>query len=421
MNHWRFVALTSAVVLTAISSAQTPQELLDRLTTRVDTLLKTEQPPLYAWHLRSLKALAQSEATKLALNIPQAGHQPVALREKEFLDYLKVIAQGLEDAKPDDYLKGGRGTLILARPSRLDGTLQYFMVDLPEGWDPARPYPLFIGLHGTGPDNPLAYPSFAMAPKGPAPNRDMIRLTPWGRGNRSWRGDGETDLFEAIGQLQTFAKTDPDRWYLTGHSAGADGAWAILQHTPDLWAAVGLQSGSMLWGRPEWGLMENMRHVPVHILIGEQDNLFARIPDSKDAHERIVKMGGKSRLVILPGVGHYPLTPESLAEQTTWMTGFVRQRPAKFSFTIDQPIHPGIWGIRSTVDPYQRRFLKEPWGRFDCEIKGQEVRIKTQRIPELSIDLGSNGLKMTGEAKLFVNGKEVHKGPIPAKPIVVKT
>ena len=41
-------------------------------------------------------------------------------------------------------------------------------------------------------------------------------------------------MVAAINEVKSICKLDPERWYITGHSAGADGSWAIVQHTPDL-------------------------------------------------------------------------------------------------------------------------------------------------------------------------------------------
>jgi predicted esterase len=421
------MALVSFMAISTVAIAQ-PELALNRLDKLVDPLLKLEQPPLFAWHLRSLKGLAHSEFSKLILQVPQSARTPVATREKEFVEFVTAICDGLERdcSKSEPYLKEGQRGLVLARPSSIDGSLQYFMVDLPKDWDPKKPYPLFVGLHGSGPENPLAYPSYGFGPLSPhvagAPERataGMIRLAPWGRGNRGWRNDAERDLFEAIASVQSFATLDPDRWYITGHSSGADGCWAIIQHTPDLWAAAGLQSGSMLSGRPEWGLVSNLANLPVHIIIGENDNLPYRIPDSKEAYRLLKELGAPTKLAILPGIGHYPLDPVAMEDHEAWIVSHRRVRPKRFSFVVDQSTHPGIWGISVVLDAQTSRFIKEPWPRFDCTIDGQSVHIKSANVKELKIDLGPNGLKMTGKVSLAVNGKVVHEGEVPAGPLSV--
>ncbi|CAN5379202.1 hypothetical protein BH11ARM1_BH11ARM1_02490 [soil metagenome] len=406
-----------AVLFLAFASLQgTPEASLARLTKDVDQQLAKEQlPPLYAWHLRSLKALAMSEYAKFELGVP-INRTPLEDRKKEFVQFVDIYSTALETdgVNPDLYLKEGRRSLILVRPSNIDGSLQYAMVSLPQGWDSAKEYPLVVSLHGTGPANPLAYPSYALGPIGPAstgPMSQMIHLTPWGRGNSSWRNDNERDLWEAISQLKTFAKLDRDHWYIAGHSSGADGTWAIVQHTPDLWAAFGLESGSMLEGPPERGLIKNMIYVPGHFLIGENDTLPNRIPDTKAASEIWQKAGTPTKLLILKGIGHYPLAPEGYKSEEDFLVQFSRKRPNKFEFTIDDPRHPGVWGIDVVLSPLQRRFIAQPWPHFTCEVKGQEVRITTDHIDKITVITGSNGLGMTGNVTVVVNGKTIYEGP----------
>ena len=405
----------------------TPSSVLAHFETQIGDLLKKPQPELFAWHLRSIRSISRTLYSTLSLEQRTYLRRPLADHSKEFVDYLTTISKGFDGdcANSDCYLKDGNRTLILARASEIEGSLQYFMLDLPRGWDPNKAYPLSIGLHGTGPDNPLAYPSFALAPKDPGvlrtpPEEPMISLTPWGRGNRGWRGDAERDLFEAIASIKTFAKLNPDRWYITGHSAGGDGSWAIVQHTPDLWAAAGMQSGSMLSGRPEWGLIENMKYVPFHILIGEKDNLPNRIPDSKEAYRILKEMGDETELVIAPGAGHYPLPADALAEQDKWIKSHVRKRPTKFSFTIDQAQHNGVWGIKVPMNAWERQLVKEPWPHFSVEINENVVTITTKNITELTVDLGPDGLRMMRDVTLMVNGKQAYKGAVPVKLISIK-
>ena len=102
------------------------------------------------------------------------------------------------------------------------------------------------------------------------------------------------------------------------------------------------------------------------------------------------------------------------------MTRHVRKRPTKFSFVVDQAIHPGVWGIRVPLEPWLNQVVKEPWPRFECSIAGQDVRIKTSGIKEISVDLGSEGLQMTGSVTLRINGKTVYRGPVPEKPQAFK-
>lgn len=413
-----------ALAVAGFAFSTSASDAYNRIEKAVDSLLSTDQPALFAWHLRSVKSLAKTELARVELGAAADGRHKSANLEKEYTEFANAIATGLEQTcrNPDDYLKHGLRTLVLSRYSTIDGTPQWAMVQLPEGWDPKKAYPLNVGLHGTGPDHPMAYPSYTF-PAGKTdaePHRGSINLTPWGRGNRGWQGDAETDMWEAIASLRQFATVDEDRWYLSGHSAGADGAWAIALRTPDKWAAVGLQSGSMVAARPELGLIENVKHTPIYILIGENDNLRGRIPDSKLLHEMLDKQGTPNKLNIMKGIGHYPLSPEGYADQDAWMKPMVRKRPDHFSFTVDSSQHPGVWGVSFAFDRFYDRTILSPFPKFEVSIKGQTVEIKASGTKDLRIVTGKGGLGLKGPVTVIVNGKTSFVDEASEAPITVK-
>jgi hypothetical protein len=63
------------------------------------------------------------------------------------------------------------------------------------------------------------------------------------------------------------------------------------------------------------------------------------------------------------------------------------------------------------------RILKAPWPRFDVKIVGSEVVIKTQGIERLSVNLGADGLRLSGKVKLTVNDKVVYEGDVKPEPL----
>lgn len=60
---------------------------------------------------------------------------------------------------------------------------------------------------------------------------------------------------------------DPKRLYLTGHSNGADGVWALAHAHPEKWAALATASS---FGEPE---IDKVRRVPIWIFHGAKDPL----------------------------------------------------------------------------------------------------------------------------------------------------
>jgi pimeloyl-ACP methyl ester carboxylesterase len=360
-------------------------------------------------------ALCEDDVLKLQFAGAQRDEQA-----KELLGYLKVIEAGLNDdgGRPETYLVDGRRSLTLARLSRSDRTLQFYTVSLPPHWDPRKLYPLYVQLHGRGPDLALGWVNFTYLPyekDGPL-NGPAISIVPWLRGNGAWREDNgsEPDIWEAIDDVKTFATVDPDRFYISGHSWGGDDVWSIVQRTPDLWAAAGIMSGHPGSAPRELGLLANARYVPFYLWMGDQDPIPNRRPAFEYFRDSLAEVGDATKLVVAQGVAHNP-RPQDTAALEVWLLEHVRHRPSHFTFVIDTPRHRGIWGIsipRRYPDAYGNA---EPRANFECWIDGSTARIQTANATRLDVDPGPAGLNLSGTVTLIVNGTTRFSGPVPSK------
>jgi len=393
----------------------TPEAVLARIQTPITQLLDKPQPPLYARHLRSVLALCEDGVFKLQFAGPHTNEQA-----KELLTYLQTIESGLNDdgGNAEAYLASGRRALTLARLSRSDDTLQFCTVSLPPHWDSARAYPLYVQLHGRGPDLPLAYVNYTFLPHGKddAPDGDVIVVVPWLRGNGGWRNDNgsEPDIWEAIDDVKSFAKLDADHWYISGHSWGGDDTWVIVQRTPDLWAAAGIMAGNSSGAPLGLGLLSNASHIPFYLWVGDRDPL--RRLSFDELNTSLIAVGNPPKLVVATGVGHN-YRPQDAAAMQAWLLQHTRHRPSHFSFVVDSTQHRGIWGIsipRKFPDAYN---VAEPKAKFECWIERASVRIQTWDAEKLDVDLGPQGLNFSGNVKMIVNGKAKFEGPVPAKAI----
>jgi pimeloyl-ACP methyl ester carboxylesterase len=391
----------------------TPETVLARIRAHVEQLFRKPQPELYQRHLRSVLALCEEEVLKL----PFAGTRRDE-QTKELLEYLRVIESALNGDHPETYLVEGKRALTLARLSRSDGTLQFYTVSLPPHWNPKNAYPLHVQLHGRGPDIPLAYVQYTFLAQQKYEERhdEVIRIVPWLRGNGEWRDQNgsEPDIWEAIDDVKTYAKLDPDRWYISGHSWGGDDAWAIVQRTPDLWAAAGIMAGNPISAPVGLGLMPNATYVPFYLWLGEQDK--ERRAAFDEFHAALDSVGNPPKVVVVSGVGH-TYRPGDAAALEAWLLQHVRHRPNHFSFVVDTPQHRGIWGV-SIPRKYPWAYPQaEPRVSFECWIENSTVRIQTTNTQRLDVDLGPLGLRMAGEVKFIVNGDQRFAGPVPEKPI----
>jgi dienelactone hydrolase len=134
-----------------------------------------------------------------------------------------------------------RGRVPRAYISRVDGSLQPYIITVPENYDPAKPIRLDVVLHGRAATmNEVSF----LAPKKQAqPGYPWLVLEVFGRTNNAYRWGGETDVFEAIDSVRSHYNVDPKRIVLRGFSMGGAGAWHIGLHYPDKWAAIEAGAG----------------------------------------------------------------------------------------------------------------------------------------------------------------------------------
>jgi hypothetical protein len=401
------------------------QQLCDRL----DQLISQAGHPLFLRHLRSVKAMVQAEWSRATL---YKKTNPALARET--LDYLQNLLAGFngDSANWQSYLNDGL-PLFMAYISPRDGTLQWYTLTLPQGWDPTKArddqpaFPLYFELHGAGNphylnnaagqlgkghtgsgllgyERPQTYAQIA---------RKGYHVLPFGRGNSGYRDIGETDVWEAYDDAGKTVKIDPDRRYLYGFSMGGGGTWNLGSRTPDRWAAIailgmGVQAGA-------WGQAQNVANLPVFVWGGEADPIAYRDGAPKEIITRFAdalrKAGGTVQASSTPGLGHN-YSGDVQKQSYDWLSQYTRRRPQHFSFVADTSEHRGVWGI--TMD---RDLQISALPRFECLIDGQTVRISTSGTPRLTVDTGSDGLQLNGSITIEVNGQPEFKGEAPDKPL----
>jgi predicted peptidase len=171
---------------------------------------------------------------------------------------------------------------------------------VPQSYDPARPTPLVVALHGYGGDQdyffkivqdlpsmleehgfifvaplghaidgwfgaPLSVPGDApRSGGGPTPTPDR---TPEEEIN--YRALSEQDVLNVLDQVRQEYHIDPERTYLMGHSMGGFGTWWLGQKYAETWAAIAPLSGVLP------GLdyqLPRLQNVAVHVSIGGAEN-----------------------------------------------------------------------------------------------------------------------------------------------------
>ena len=208
----------------------------------------------------------------------------------------------------------GTGPRDLTFHSTVDDSDQPYAIYVPRMYDPAKKYPLVIGLHaeemnhnvnlvqmfgvlGTPGDIGL------MVGRGfpRLPDVDFIIACPFSRGTMGYQGIAEKDVYDLLAEVEKKYSVDEDRVYLTGISMGGGGALRLALTRPDIWAAVAPLCASPVPEVEE--LAPNALDLPIRLFHGELDPAMPASL-SRDWQKRLLDAGDPAEYIEYPGMRH---------------------------------------------------------------------------------------------------------------------
>jgi predicted peptidase len=189
---------------------------------------------------------------------------------------------------------------------------------VPEGYDPARPIPLIVALHGFGGDQDYFFNSVSELPS-LLERHGFAFVAPMGLAEDGWYGAplhvpgaaprsgggppptpertpeeethyralSEQDVLNVLDLVKQEYNIDPQRTYLMGHSMGGFGTWWIGQKYAETWTAIAPLSG-VLPGIDYQ--LPRLQDVAVHVSIGGAENP-AWVQASRQQVETLKAMG----------------------------------------------------------------------------------------------------------------------------------
>ena len=218
--------------------------------------------------------------------------------------YATELADALEHGQ--NYFAVNPGALLpLVFDAKLPGdrtiSANYWIL-LPAGFpETGRPFPLVIGLHGSG---WLGHPiSFVRNTRKPARVQRTFSVTPIDEGG-PWQIDF---LYAFLDRLLATLPIDRDRVYVEGHSLGAMATWEWALDNPERFAAISPRSGR---GEPFRAI--RLKNIPAWVIHGANDDV---VPNgfSDQMVTALQSCGASVRFSVLKGVGHN--MPEDLDEE----------------------------------------------------------------------------------------------------------
>ena len=278
--------------------------------------------------------------------IPQAGP---ALRSAEaFCRTLLDIERGVQGMRDrTDPFANLTGIQTRHYWSDIDDSLQPYGLAVPPHYSSAQEWPVVIVLHGYDRRNRNFYEQgleeWMAALADDAWERDLIVAVPFGRGNTSYLGVGENDVFAVLRQIRSRFRVDPDRIYCMGYSMGGYGTWYLSALHPDLFAAAAPIMGGTdyrLWSGPlphpvprmfldsvsPFNLAENYLLTPVFVHHGADD----LVVDPRHSRNMVARLKGLAFGNVsyeeYPGVGHGGFPEEMEPKIFDWMVSHRRDQ-----------------------------------------------------------------------------------------------
>lgn len=177
-----------------------------------------------------------------------------------------------------------------------------YAVHLPNGYDPAKEYPVILFLHGSGErgDNGISQTQAGIGPILAANPERLPAIVVLPQARKTWAADSEdiADALAALDEVTARHKTDSKRVYLTGLSMGGFGAWGLAAKYPDRFAAVVPVCG---FGDRAWA--KSLKTIPIWTFVGDEDNVRI-LGETRGLVDALKSEGGSPRITEYRAVGH---------------------------------------------------------------------------------------------------------------------
>jgi poly(3-hydroxybutyrate) depolymerase len=319
------------------------------------------------------------------------------------------------------------------------------IVRVPAGYDPARPWPVVIGLHGTG-GQAAEYVGFVQSLLGDRGNEFLTACPQEIRGDTFYGTlDESAQPLELLRELRRRYRVNSDRVYLTGYSLGGHGTTFIcLMHADQFAAGIPLAGTLNVPQRDALHpyVLANLQNCPLLLVWGENDTGGPNGADSPTGgitgeNRRVMKTVAKLGLPIegieLPGVGHGNIRPppDKFIEYTTKTRPHF---PPRVSHVCRYPSQAHGYWLRA------RKFLGKPWEKneippitlrqgddperrqteqlleqlrtFRGRIAGQRIEIDLERIARLEILLSDEMIDLDAPITVVVRGETRFEGAV---------
>ncbi len=354
-----------------------------------------------------------------------------------------IVDSGVDFDDAWKRLKAGRRyakekTGLMRVPVTVGGEQFETLIEIPDDYEPAKPWPLRVQLHGGvgRPPQPGRQPQSTRIPGEP-----QIYIEPQASDENAWWHASQVDnILAALDTVKRRYNVDETQTYLTGISDGGTGTYFFALREPNLWSACMTINGQPLVlsnrdARIEGNLyLGNLANCPLYVENGDHDPLYPAESvtpiveamkkagvapvyhimrnDKHDTHWWPEERGFYEMFVHThPRAPH----PDRLSWETDRVDRFNRVRwliidklgVKKSDAALEDVNSATVEGQKWQIFP-RRRLV--PSGRVDVERHGNTFDAKTRGVAEFTLLLSPDAVDFAKPVQVVVNGGQTFSG-----------
>lgn len=297
------------------------------------------------------------------------------------------------------------GLVVRAYRSRIDGSLQPLVVQVPPDWkrDDKRRR-LDIWYHGRNDKlSEVAFMDRQGSKPGPFSPANGFVLYPYGRFCNAMKFAGETDTFEGIARVEEFYGIDRNRVSVRGFSMGGAASWHLGAHHASRWAVVNPGAGFVEtkiyqgladkldqfpeYERRLWNLTDaltcavNLENTTLVAYSGETDKQKAAADLMEEA---LKKEGIRMTHIIGPKTGHKyePKARDTVEKRVDAAVESGRNLiPSRIRFVTHSLKYNRMHWVR--VDALEKHWDE---ARVEAELRSDGITVTTRNVAAISLD-----------------------------------
>lgn len=322
--------------------------------------------------------------------------------------------------------------------TRLDNTLQ-----VPDGYDPVKRWPLRIQLHGgvgrQAPGPGETGGRSLTSNRIPSDGEIILQPRAWAD-SEWWRPNQVDNILKLVAQVKRTFNVDEAHIYITGISDGGTGTYYLGMRLA-LWSAcMPLNGHPLVLANPDVGAdgqmyAGNLVNCPIQAVNGGRDQLYPA--SSVEPFINMMKKGGvdltwhvypearhdtswwpTERASYEEFVANHPRSayPAKLSWETertdrynrySWLViNTLGSRPSDVRF---EDLNTFTAGLQKQYELYDR---SRPSGRVDAVRHGNVFELKTKYVRELTLLLHADEIDFNKNVEVSVNGRQVFQGKV---------